>query len=55
MKKLMLLMLAVVLYACHKDNNTKPAEEEQVRQEYRIAVVLPTEGATGNYWKKSID
>lgn len=55
MKKLMLLMLAVVLYACHKDNNTKPAEEEQVRQEYRIAVVLPTERATGNYWKKSID
>lgn len=55
MKKLMLLMLAVLMYACHKDDNTKPEEEEQVRQEYRIAVVLPTEGATGNYWKKSID
>lgn len=55
MKKLMLLMLAVLMYACHKDDNTKPAEEKPTLTEYRIAVVLPTEGAIGDYWKKSID
>lgn len=55
MRKLMLLMLAVLMYACHKDDNTKPAEEKPTLTEYRIAVVLPTEGAIGDYWKKSID
>lgn len=55
MKKLMLIVAVLLACACNKDDNTKPVDEELVRKEYRIAVVLPTEGATGNYWKKSID
>lgn len=51
--KFMLLILVVLMCACKKDD--KPPAEEQLRQEYRIAIVLPTEGAIGNYWKKSID
>lgn len=55
MRKLMLLLAVFLMGACHKDDDSKPEEKETIRKEYRIAVVLPTEGAIGTYWKKSID
>lgn len=57
MKKLMLIVAAIVMCACSKDDKpTLPDKEpEPAPKEYRIAVVLPTEGAIGTYWKKSID
>lgn len=54
MKKL-LLIAAVLLCACGKDNKNGPPGGKPVSNEYRIAVVLPTGGAVGAYWKKSID
>lgn len=54
MRKIILLMLVVLTCACHKDKHKK-STEEHIRQEYRLAIVLPTEGAIGDYWKKSID
>lgn len=57
MKKLMLIVAVLLTCACHKENDpvviTEP--EPPILKEYRIAVVLPTEGPTGNYWKKAID
>lgn len=55
MKKLMLIVVVLLTYACHKDDEAPPPVKEPAPKEYRIAVVLPTEGVTGNYWKKSID
>lgn len=50
MKRLMMLSIVFLLIGCHKH-----AEEEVIRKEYRIAVVLPTRGEIGEYWKKSIN
>lgn len=56
MKKLMLIAVVLLTCACNKDETpTLLPEKEPAPKEYRIAVVLPTDGATGNYWKKSID
>lgn len=57
MKKLMLIVAVLLTCACHKENDpvviTEP--EPPILKEYRIAIVLPTEGPIGNYWKKAID
>lgn len=54
MKKHLLLLITFVFFACHKENS-KTTEQEINHKEYRIAIVLPTEGEIGAYWKKSID
>lgn len=47
------MWMAAILLVC-ACRNEKSSGDPPVR-EYRIAVVLPTEGKTGDYWKKSID
>ncbi|WP_455593477.1 C13 family peptidase [Bacteroides sp.] len=53
MRKLCLLISLILICACNKDEDNN--KEINVRKEYRIAVVLPQDGTSGNDWHKPID
>lgn len=53
MKKIGLALCLIWLCACSKEDDS--TEKEVIRQEYRIAVVLPLEGTMGDYWRKPIN
>lgn len=49
----LIICLILVVCSCHRDEEND--KEQKARKEYRIAVVLPQDGTSGNDWHKPID